>query len=110
MRRKGALLLLFFFLLLLPPSQPSNGQVVSGAILLSRTLVWGTRIIRVSLPFTLARLKRIYQAWKSAGRPSFNYLGLALQSALLYISASLLSEKFQEIYALSNKEDIGKIL
>ena len=95
--RRGVLASLLLLFLLLPPS-PSEGQVVSGAILLSRAVVYGSKIIRVSLPFSVSRLKSIYQSWKNAGRPSFSRLRLVLGSAILYIGASKLLSDFENIY------------
>ncbi len=109
-RGRGVLALLFLFFLLLPPAhQSANGQVVSGAVLLSRVLVWGSKVIRVSLPFSTARLKSIYQSWKSAGKPAFSKLKLPLSTAVLYIGGSYLLSEFQRIASLEEQSQVQGI-
>ena len=100
---RGVLALLFFIFLLLPPApRPAEGQVVSGAIALARVLVWGSKIIRISLPFTVTRLRSIYQAWKAAGKPVFSRLKIPLSTAVLYIGGSYLLSEFQRIASLES--------
>ena len=95
---RGVLALLFFIFLLLPPApRPAEGQVVSGAILLSRALVWGSKVIRVSLPFSVTRLKSIYNSWKAQGKPAFSRLKIPFGTAVAYIGASWLLNEFQNL-------------
>ena len=97
MKRRGALALFLFFLLLFPVPR-SDGQVVSGAILLTRAVIWGSKVIRASIPFSVTRLKNVYNLWKSRGRPAFSKLKIPIGSAILYIGASRLLSEFERIY------------
>ncbi len=95
MRGRGALALLLVLLLLIP-----HTDTHSNPILLVRTLVWGSKIIRVSLPFSVQRLKNVYQLWKARGRPYFSKLKIPFTTAVAYIGVSWLLNEFERIYQL----------
>jgi len=93
MKGRGVLALLLFFLLLVP-----HQRIESNPVLITKTLVWGSKLIRVSVPFTLNRLKSVYQSWKAQGRPVFSKLKIPLTTATVYIGASWLLNEFERIY------------
>ncbi len=96
--RRGIALLLLFFLLLPVPSEPNP-------LLLTRTLIYGSKIIRVSVPFSLTRLKAVYQVWKNKGRPAFSKLKIPLSTAVIYIGASYLANEFEKLYQKEQQAD-----